>query len=1534
MKHCFYIFSLFFVLHSSLFIQQAEAQSFTSLWKQVKTAEDKDQPKSALAAIEKIERKAEKGQDYGNLLAALMKEMVLQREISPDSLRAAQARLKIRQMKWRENGHGVEAALADLCYVRYANVSWKNDDKQNEQWIDSLLSSPDSALYRKAGKAHEYLPLIVKGEDSRYFNNDLLSLIILTDDKGKKTTDLLEKYYGKDNKVVKWRRLGDAIANEKDAGKAVAMIDKALVEWKDWKEINFIRNIRNELTKPSFDATIAKQVVSTQDDVKLTLKHIRNIGQLNVTLVNGSGDKKKYTHTFNLKNEWEEKESDTLTIGRLPLGKWTVSIADEKGEIKRTTDTLYVTNLKVIEMALPDDKVRVVVVDAKTGAPVDGATVHYTKRLWGTKEQKEQVGITDGNGELVIKKKDANIYGNDYYTYATKGSDTAMPATAVWTSYRSGKAQKVQNHINLYADRAIYRRGQTVHVSVLCHTVMDGKETMVSPREKVTLILRDRKNKAMEEKTVVTDDYGTATADFKIPEEGENGYYSVAGKGSVTSSVSFRVEDYKRPNFEVKLTIDENEKLSTEKTNKDTIIVKGEVKTYSGVPVANAKVVSEVKRTQYFRYGGTILLNDTLYTDADGMFYAHMPMTLPEDIDKKWYYCYHYTLKADVTDDTGESHSESITKKRENDKPQKPETPKAPEAVSASAKNFSENNEPVKITLRNVGADKASKVFAYYTLCASDSVMEKGKIEFNDSTTYTLLYKEEYGDGVTFSVAWVKDGEMVNDNVQVKKYLPSKTLTMEWGTFRNKLYPGQTETWTLKIKNPDGTPSKAQVMAVMYDKSLDALKGNNWILGDYRSLYLPTMGWNTGHIGSTYFYGHKEFKLFKEEKLAFNYIDEDYIRVRRYYALGVSGKSRGLYEVNQKVFDCVESAPMMAMAKTNSSSMPIGSFDVTNDEAVTVGYAGNSAEADVPMRSNFGETAFFLPQVMTDKNGVATLKFTMPESVTTWRFMALAHDKEMRYALMDTTALTQKKVMVQAKMPRFLRVGDKATISASIANLMEKAQKVTVNFIVKDAKTEKVISRESKTVMTEAGRTQGVTFAYDVEKEGDLLCSFSAQVPGFSDGEQHLLPVLTEKEIQADTTAIVVNPRKMLMEALPELQVPKSTNAIALVQAIYANVVSAHLNDTIVSPANDNVLAQLINLQHADGGFAWYNGMQSNRYITIEVLKTLARLNLMCGKQTNTEFMMEKAFKFAEKEMEKEMHEMKKYNVKYLSSTALDWLYTLAISGKDGGAAESFFRKMIYEETKFDDMQTKAVSAITLNENGKKKKASEFVESIKQHTVYRADMGRYFDSYRASYSWCSYRIPTQTMCIEAMQNVTPEDEQTIGEMQRWIVSSKRTQKWDNPINTVNALYALHDVKDTTMLATYTVRPEDIQGALSISRELKTEKLKVGEKVKVKLTIVADRDYDFVTVTDNRPACLEPVNQLSGYRWGAYRGYYAEMRDSKSIYHFDQLAKGKYEIETEYYVSRIGEYQSGNATIVCEYAPEFRGSAEAMKLNVK
>ena len=1515
-----------FSFQCSIF-NKAVAQSYKSLWKQVRTAEEKDQPKSALEAIEKISRKAEKQKDYGNLLAAMMKELYFQREIAPDSLKAAKARLAERRAQWRKEGKGVEATLAQFTIYNLQSTVYSS-------FVDSLMASPDSALYRKAGKAHGYAPFIEKGEDSRYFDNDLLSLIILSDDKGVKTTDLLEKYYGKDNKVVMWRRVEEAISDESNPGKKIALIDKALTEWKDWKEINELRNRRADITRPQYYATISEEVVTTRKDVMLFFRNVRNIHSLKITLNSDKGATRTFTHDFKWKSEWEYIEKDSVSLGMLPFGKWKLTISG--GETEEEIGTLYVTDMKVIEMALPENRLRVVVADATTGEPVEGATVYYRRQ-----RDKEQVArdrsVTDKNGECVIAKKDVGMYGNDYYTYATKGEDTAMPPSAIWTNYRAGKAQAVQNYLELYADRAIYRRGQTVHVTALCHAVLNGKETLPSPRERVLLSLRDRRNREVAQKTVVTDEYGTATADFLIPEEGENGMYHISGMGSARGSVSFRVEDYKRPTFEVSLD-DANANLNPN-ANKDTTVIVGTVKTYSGVPVANAKVAYEVRRMAGFWYGGSgeSLLKDTLYTDADGKFYATMPMPLPRSVDEKWYYLYRYILKAEVTDNTGESHSKSITLTRENDRPLKPHAPEKPKHVSASAESFNEKNEPVVITLRNPNAN----VYAFYTICAGDSVIEKSMIEFRDSTTYALTYKEEYGDGVTFSVAWVKDGEMVNDNVQIKKFLPSKKLTMEWGTFRDKLYPGQTETWTLWVKDEgrkmkdEGDKGKVQVMAVMYDKSLDAITPHKWRFADNRSLFLPTMGWNTGSIGSCSFWGSKPQRVLEYKNLLFNRIAEEFNfgNMGYYY----SGPPM-LYAKAGKMNDVMmleREAPLM----------------MAQEESVTVGYASRDESASdgeesesVETRKDFSETAFFLPQVLTDRNGVATLKFTMPESVTTWRFMALAHDKEMRYALMDTTALTQKKIMVQAKMPRFLRVGDKSTVSASVANLMEKNQKVTVNFTVKDAETEKVMHSESKSVVTEAGRTASVTFAYDVKQEGDLVYCFTAKIPGFSDGEQHLLPVLTEKELEPDTAAIVVNPRKMLMEALPELQVPKSCNAVTLAHAMYANVVAALLRDTIVSPANDNVLAQLINLQHADGGFAWYSGMRSNKYVTIEVLKTLARLNRMVsdkgqGTREKTQFMMDKAFAYAKNAMTEEMREMKKHDTRYLSSTALDWLYTLAISGKDGGSAESFFRKMIYEETKYDDMQTKAVSAITLNENGKKKKAAEFVESIKQHTVYRADMGRYFDSYRAAYSWCNYRIPTQTMCIEAMKDVTPEDEQTIGEMQRWIVSAKRTQRWDNPINTVNAIYALHDVKDSTILATYTVKPEDIQGALTVSRELKAggkavESLKVGEKVKVRLTIVADRDYDFVTVTDNRPACLEPVNQLSGYCWYGFWGCYAEMRDSKSVYHLDKMAKGTHVIETEYYISRTGEYQSGNATVVCEYAPEFRGNADAFELKVK
>ena len=1500
------------------------AQSFTSLWKQVKVAEEKDQPKSALAAIEKIERKAEKEQSYGNLLAAMLRELTLQNEISPDSLKMARKRLTDRQQAWRNEGKGVEALLADVA-LSPEKVS-----------VDSLIASADSALYRKPNMAPGYEPLIKKGEDSQYFDHDLLSMIILADDKGKTTTDKLAKIYGEENKVVAWRRTLEAITAEKDNGKKIALIDQALTEWKTWKTIGELKNMRNELTCPRYNAEVAEDIVQTHKNVKQVFRSIRNVKSATITLKSDKGETRTYSKAFDIKNEWDIIDADTLDMGKLAYGVWTVSIRDDKGEIKVENQKIYVTDLKVIEQRLPQGKTRVVVVDGTTGSPVPNATVHY-KEI--STDAPEKTIKTDENGEATLEAEKGERENYRYWVRATKGEDTAMPESNIWTSYsQAGKAKAVLSFTDLFTDRAIYRRGQTVYVTAICHNLYDGKEPVTAPNEKVTLTLKDKQGKDVAEKVVVTDEYGTAVTEFTVPEEGLNGNYYINAKHDIqTARTTIKVEDYKRPTFAVTMEHSHKNRVATDGVYHlgDTAIVSGVAKTYSGVPVVNARVACTVTRNNgwWIARGGEEIKRDTLYTDGDGRFAMEVPMAIPADVDTTWYFSYRYIVKAEVTDNAGETQSASTSLTIQNNRPTKPAEPEKPKMLSASAESFSADNAPVVIMMRNVEQD-GKNTYAYYTLCAGNKVVDKGKIEFADSTTYTITYKEEYGDGIQFSVAWIKNGTLYSDNVKVKKYLPSKKLTMEWGTFRDKMYPGQTETWTLRIKNPDGTPSNAQVMAVMYDKSLDALTSFGWMLNDRRTLYTPYTGWHTNSVGSCYFWGSKTLRPIIVKPLAFNQIDAYYKFEEALFPF------TRLYRTNS----VAKGGKLMyaTASREMKSNAAIGSFDAV-EESMVVGYAADEAdmgEESVNLRSDFSETAFFLPQVMADKNGVATLKFTMPESVTTWRFMALAHDKEMRTALMDTTAITQKKIMIQGRMPRFIRVDDKATIGATVANLTEKKQKATVTLMVKDGETEKKLYTEKKIVTIEAGKTSDVSFNLQesakchINESTSLLCVFTAEIPNFSDGEQHMLPVLPNTfEEKTDTATIIVNPRKMMMDALPDLQVPKSKNAITLANAYYANVLTAHVKDTVVSAANDNVLAQLLNLQNADGGFSWYGGMKSSKYITIEVLKTFARLNIMCGKQSRTEYMMDRAFSYAKVQMEEEMCDMKKYGVKYLSQTALDWLYTLAISEKDGGGAERYFRNMIYGETKGDDMQTKAVAAITLNENGKKKKAEEFAESIKQHTVYREDMGRYFDSYRARYSWCDYRIPTHTMCVEALKNVTPQDGQTISEMLRWLVSAKRTQRWDNPINTVNAIYALYSSKDSTVMASYSVKPEDIKGALKVKRAVSGE-MKVGKKVKVTLTIEADRDYDFVTVTDNRAACMDPVNQLSGYHWNSRWGYYAEMRDSQSIYHFDQLAKGTHVIETEYYIERTGEYQSGNAEVVCEYAPEFRGYAEPVIINVR
>lgn len=1367
------------------------AQSYDALWKQYRGFADKDQPKSALVILEKIKTKAEKDKSYGNLLAALMREVRHQEEISNDSGKVFRKRLEKRM---KDTDDGVMKTLYRMA----------KGDRIN---VDSLLASPDAMLYKKANGTGPWVPFLTTGKDSKIFNNDLLHVILY--EKGNYA--FLDSIYGKENEYVSYRHTKE-------------------------KQVK---------TEPMFHANVEKKVSSAKD-IKIYLYRIRNLKGIECTIHRvGTKEKRQITKTFPQHLE-EEYFKDTLDIGPLQEGRWVVTLKDFEKKVEPVSDTITVSDTRLIQLSLPNKQKRYVFVNAITGEETTPDSSLIDKRHW-----------------------------NDY-------------------SYNSNKGYK--QYTDIYTDRAIYRPGQKIEAAVIRSSVTNGIETSVVAGEKMHIRLLDSKGEKKAEKYAVTDAYGMAAVDFTIPEgDIRSGYWQLMTNGA---SASFRVEEYKRPTFEVKLKKNKDEYVVG-----DTAIVSGIAKTYNGIPLQNSKVA-----VNYYDK------KDTLYTDGEGTFEILVAIKDPfaQSNGRKIFYPWwrHVKVAADVTDGKGETQSAECRLYVKHT--QQPEIPDEP------------NAEVKKDT---------TKYHIYYTVFAGDKVLKSSKI-YTDTASFAnaYTYKPEYGDGAMICYAWCKDDLIQSAEKVVRRPLPSNKLKVEWGTFRDKVAPGSKETWTLKVSQEDGEiqkNTKRQLMAVLYDASLDGIRKHSWNTHDRRRLAIPTSSWHIPYVGHVFINGRAKDWV-KWRNFDFTHINRECI-IDPFYG----------------VFDCVESAPRLLMAKgtANSKAMRLGSLSVTGATAdgvvMKASEVADMTEESIPMRSNFGETAFFYPQVETDNQGTAELTFTLPESLTSWRFMGLVHDKSMRVGTIDTTVIAQKQLMVQPNIPRFLRIGDKATITTNVTNNSDKESQVTVKcYVVKKNSSDKEAVNTQR-IKLKAGETAPVTFPLEVGTDTTtLVCKIVATNGKYNDGEQHEIPILGTKQALEPAVIIYKSPDDIMMAALPDLCVPKSKCAICLSNAMYANVLTAHLRDTLVSPANDNVMMQLLNLQRSDGSFAWYPGMEGSKYMTMAVLKTLARMQKMTGGKgihTALASAVDKAYSYMQNAMDKEVAEMKKYKTSYLSNTALDWMYALAINEERNShksATYKYFLRLLEDATNKADMATKAVAAIVMDNSNKGKEAKTYAESIKQHTVYREDMGRYFDSYRTHYSWCDYRIPSQVMAIEALYAITPEDNCTITQMQRWLVSAKRTQSWDNPVNTVNAVSAfyLKTKPCEEEIAKMYRQPsaEELEDIIKVKREvIGKPNLSVGDKIKVRITIEADRDYDFVSVIDNRAACLEPVQQLSGYRYGCYQ----QMKDNKSEFFFNQLSKGIHVIETDYYVTRTGEYTSGSAIAVCTYAPEYRGSSEGSKMTV-
>lgn len=979
-----------------------------------------------------------------------------------------------------------------------------------------------------------------------------------------------------------------------------------------------------------------------------------------------------------------------------------------------------------------------------------------------------------------------------------------------------------------------------------------------------------------------------------------------------------------------------------------------------------------------------------------------------------------------------------------------------------TAKTFPRDGKPVYI---QVGSSE-NGAHIVYSIIAGNKLLEKGAWELGDSiVTLPFTYKEEYASGIVLNYSFVKQGKCYIRMMSIARPLPEKKLNIAWKTFRNRLTPGQKEEWTLKITTPDGKPAKAQLMSVLYDKSLDQIAPHSWnlSLGFYQSL--PNCYWKHNlTFRSSYLNGVYPTKYYDEKGLDVDKFDGKFFSYYAYMqAVELSKLERSsggtVESVRVRKDELVlEEGRVMKTRGSNMTRVAAAApsankvFDVVEEMPQFAGGSGSDAGLfldKVQVRENMNETAFFYPALESDNNGNVAIRFTLPESVTTWKFMGLAHDKEMRNGLLVDEAVAQKTVMVQPNMPRFLREGDKSTIVVKLFNTSDKKVSGNARMQILDPETNKVVWQKTQNYCIDAEGSATISFDVQGLKEGVYINKVVAAGNGYSDGEQHYLPVLSNRELVVNTLPITLhqkgeqsfdlsklflnkegkqakgaeeakvtieytnNPSWLMVKALPAISNPDEEDAISLMSAIYANTITNHVqkhlsleNLTQESIRLQNQVEKLKKLQNPNGSFSWWKGMKGSRYMTTSVAEMMVRLNAIAGVQKSTARMLTSAIDYLSWQTAQEVREMKKQEEKKQkvnpSEQALHYLYILSVDGRK--MKQNLEQDKAYLLDKMSKMTGdfsiygKARAAVVLARNSQqnaayREKAGEYLQSVNEYAVYREEMGRYYDTRKALYSWRNYKIPTQVSVIEAMQMLKPNDKQTIEELQRWLLMSKRTQVWDTPVNTVDAVYAfmkgnesnwsrkaenavlkldgklLPMPQDSTTLgyvktektgkasklsidkksdytswgAVYAEFKQPISEIGSMESGIKVRRVivpaeseskgnaQVGEKVKVTLIITADRDYDFVQITDKRAACLEPVNQLSGYQWSI--GCYVSPRDHATNFYFDRLSKGKHIVEMEYYVDRKGDYQSGTCIAECTYSPEFGGRTETYELKV-
>jgi uncharacterized protein YfaS (alpha-2-macroglobulin family) len=944
-----------------------------------------------------------------------------------------------------------------------------------------------------------------------------------------------------------------------------------------------------------------------------------------------------------------------------------------------------VSDLAVFSRSSSKDQYDFFVINRESGAPVKNAaiTILALPGNWRNSTLAEIDTVVANKEGMAIYHKNTTI--NNLYFQAVAGNDKGSllsPLPGANYVYANNDTT-TREEMMIFTDRSLYRPGQTLfYKAILTRTL--GNVSSIVPNKSVEFVLLDSNGEEIAKQTAITNDYGSVSGEFSLPQGILPGNFSIA---SDEGSAYFQVVEYKRPTFEVTF-----EKIDQTYKFEEEIQLKGSVKNFSGISLQQTTVEWRITRQQawWWRWGARqeLFSEGQTTTDNEGSFAINFTPSKPEN-QHSIKTAYSFKVEIVVTDLNGETQIGNytvtvgdISMNLEIDIPERLEK-ESNEEIHISAKNLDGAEVPAtgsyqlfsllpndsinkgvlhgdfivgaqtdlqkqlsrlpsgkyRLTLQSyddrknrIEASKDFLLFSYadkrppiqtdkwliiknktfspskngevilgatsqihvlYELWNGNSLLERKWIRIkNQNHHFSIPYQDKYKEGVTLMLTYVKDERFYTHRVDMIPEKEEKELHVKLDVFRDKVRPGTKEEWRISVRDANGNPSVAEVLASMYDFSLDKIHpSDSWGINlNNSNSYSSRMGLNRDQS----FNSDQVFGLFIFPQ---NKIDPFVFDRFNWYGFSLNSNViwiRGASSVDEVV--------MVGYSKAKLQQESVTSEAMSNElgESVELLSVNNIPEELPAIRRNFAETAFFYPHLTTNEQGETQIAFTVPESNTRWRFRVLAHDKNLQSGQLEAFTVSQKELMVTPNMPRFLRHGDKTSITTKISNLSEETQHGNVMLEFFNPTTDEVIdqialSDQTKEFTLVKGASSSATWMFDVPSGIDILgVRIVAQTANFSDGEQHALVVLPNKMLVTESIRLDVNgnqtntftmdrllrktsstardyrltlefsnnPAWYAIQALPVLGEPTSENTVSWFASYYANTLGAHIGKT------------------------------------------------------------------------------------------------------------------------------------------------------------------------------------------------------------------------------------------------------------------------------------------------------------------------------------------------------------------------------------